>query len=524
MAPEISCNHPLPARVCLSMLSPLPASKWNYTTAAHLLNRAGFGGSPADIEKLTAMTPTEAVAYFVDYEKIPDTAPPPPDWAKPDPDRTEQYQKIQRMFKEDKDSAKTEAEKTAEAEKRRQMVQQIQRDQYKDLQEMRFDWLQRMATGPRPLQEKLTLFWHGHFATSAVKVKNPYFMWRQIDTFRQKGTGNWLDLLEAAATDPAMLIWLDQAQSRQAHPNENFARESMELFALGEGHYTEKDVTEAARAMTGWSLDRPSESYIYRPRIHDNGVKTVLGKTGNLDGHDVLEIIVAQPQAARFITGKLWKFFASDNPPDAELAEALADNFRSGGNNFAPFLRTLFSCEEFYAKEVMNNQIKSPVQWLISSVRLLQRDLPPSIVSTQMIKSLGQDLLLPPNVKGWDGGLSWITTNTLLARYNQAAILVMGEGNLGATGERRAGKVAERANEMARQLRPADVEKIISNEDRHDANTIIAKLEKRFIQGQLTEPHRQVLREYLEPRTDLNDQDIRHAIRLLMSTPEYQVT
>ena len=470
------------------------------------------------------MSPAEAVAYFIDYEKIPDTSDAPPDWAKHNLELVEQYQKIQRSFRDDKDSTKTEDEKRDLAEKRRQMVQQVQREQVRHLQEMRFDWLRRMANGSRPLQEKLTLFWHGHFATSAVKVRDAYFMWLQIETFRRKGSGNWLDLLEATATDPAMLIWLDQAQSRQQHPNENFARECMELFTLGEGHYTEKDVTEAARAMTGWSIDRPSQEYLYRPRIHDDGIKTVLGKTGNLNGRDVLEIIVAQPQAARFITGKLWKFFATDNP-EAKLIDALADNFRTGGNNFAPFLRTLFSSEEFYSASVMHSQIKSPVQWLVGSVRLLQRNLPPSIVATQMIKSLGQDLLLPPNVKGWDGGLSWITTNTLLARYNQAAILVMGQGNLGAEGDRPGLKmIAERANQMANQLRPADISNIISDDDRRDKNAVIAKLEKRFIQGQLTESHRQVLRDYLESRTDLNDQDIRHAIRLLMSTPEYQVT
>ena len=291
------------------MLNPLPASRWNYTTAAHLLNRAGFGGPPDQFENLAAMSPDVAVAWFVDYEKIPAEAASTPDWAKPNPERFEEIQKIQRMFRDDTEPAKTEDEKRAEAEKRREVVQQIQREQVKHGQEMRYDWLKRMADGPRPLQEKLTLFWHGHFATSAVKVRDAYFMWLQIDTFRRKGSGNWLDLLEAMATDPAMLIWLDQAQSRREHPNENFARECMELFALGEGHYTEKDVTEAARAMTGWSLDRPNQTYIYRPRFHDTGLKTVLGKTGDLTGRDVLEIIVAQPQAARFITGKLWKYF-----------------------------------------------------------------------------------------------------------------------------------------------------------------------------------------------------------------------
>lgn len=507
------------------MLSQLPASKWNYATAEHLLNRAGFGGTPEDVQKLAAMSLADAVAYFVDYDKTPDNAPPAPDWAKPDPERVQKYQEIQRMAREEKESAQTEDQKREAAEKRQEMVRQLQRDQLRDLQEMRYDWLKRMASGSRPLQEKLTLFWHGHFATSAVKVKDAYFMWLQIDTFRRKGSGNWLDLLEATATDPAMLIWLDQAQSRKQHPNENFARESMELFALGEGHYTEKDVTEAARAMTGWSLDRPNEEYIYRPRVHDEGIKTVLGKTGNLNGRDVLELIVAQPQAARFITGKLWKFFASENP-NPQLVDAMADAFRANGNNFAPFLRTLFSSEEFYSDTVMHSQIKSPVQWLISTVRTLQRDLPPPIVATQMIKTLGQDLLVPPNVKGWDGGLSWITTNTLLARYNQAAILVMGQGKLGADGGNRPGlqRIAERANRLANQMTPADVSKIVGEDERGDHNAVIAKLEKRFLTLALSDKHRQVLRDYLEPRTDLTDQDIRHAIRLLMSTPEYQVT
>ncbi|HZM06610.1 MAG TPA: DUF1800 domain-containing protein [Candidatus Saccharimonadales bacterium] len=505
------------------MLNPLPASKWNYTTAAHLCNRAGFGDTPEQIKKLARMNPQEAVGSFVDYSEIPDTTPALA-WAKPDPDRVERYQEIQRMAREEKNSTQTEDQKREVSEKRLKMVRELQRTQAMHIEQMRADWLKRMASGPRPLQEKLTLFWHGHFATSALKVQDAYFMWLQIDTFRQKGSGNWLDLLQAMATDPAMLIWLDQAQSRKEHPNENFARECMELFTLGEGHYTEKDVTEAARAMTGWSLDRPHEEYVYRPRLHDYGVKTVLGTTGNLSGRQVLELIVAQPQAARFITGKLWKFFASENP-SPQLIDALAESFRAGGNNFGPFLRTIFSSEEFYADSVMHNQIKSPVQWLVNSVRLLEREMPPPIVATQMTKTLGQDLLAPPNVKGWDGGVSWITTNTLLARYNQAAILVMGQGNLGATGDRPGQKMAAaRANEIARQMRPVDVNTIINEEERRDAQAVIAKLEKWFIQGQLTEKHREVLRDYLEPRSELNDQDVRHAIRLLMSTPEYQLT
>ena len=154
-----------------------------------------------------------------------------------------------------------------------------------------------------------------------------------------------------------MLIWLDQAQSRRQHPNENFARECMEFFTLGEGHYTEKDVTEAARAMTGWSLDRPTEEYRYRPFFHDEGTKNVLGRTGNLDGHDVLEAILAQPQAARFIAGKLWKFFAATEP-DPVLLDDLADVFRQSGQEFKPLLRAMFTCQEFYLPSVFRAQVK----------------------------------------------------------------------------------------------------------------------------------------------------------------------
>ena len=205
-------------------------------------------------------------------------------------------------------------------------------------------------------------------------------MWRQNELFRRLATGNWLRLLLEAGKDPAMLVWLDQAQSRKEHPNENFAREVMELFSLGEGHYTEHDITEGARALTGWSLDRINQNYVYRPFIHDNGDKTFLGRTGNLDGDDVIAQIVAQPQAARFITAKMWNYFAGQYPSD-ELNDALAAVFRANGNNFKPFLRVMFRSEEFYGDDIVRNEVKSPVQWLVGSVRMLECDLPPTLIS-----------------------------------------------------------------------------------------------------------------------------------------------
>ena len=505
------------------MLESLSSAQWNYSAAAHLLNRAGFGGSPAEIEKLVKLGLDKAVDSFVEYEKIPDSAP-ELNWAKPDPGRVDKFLAFRKMQEQSRKESLTPEERRSMEEKRREMQRDEQRTQQLHILELRGWWLARMANGPRPLQEKLTLFWHGHFATSAQKVRDAYFMWLQNQTFRTLGSGNWLQLIYAVAKDPAMLIWLDQAQSRKQHPNENFAREVMELFTLGEGHYTEKDVTEAARAMTGWTINRSQEKYEFREALHDAGEKTVFGKAGNYTGLDVLKLIVEQPQSARFITEKLWKFFASDNP-SPELIEALASVFRGAGNNFKPVLRAMFRSKEFYANSVIRTQVKSPVQWLVGSVRQLERDLPAPLVCTQLLKNIGQELLMPPNVKGWDGGLSWITTNNLLNRYNEAAMLVLAEGSLAAdSSNQRMRKIEEVANRMAQKMPVVDVSKILSAEERRQKELVIPALEKRFLQAKLKPKQAQTLRDFLDSRGELDDQDIRHTIRLIMSTPEYQLT
>src|SRR5208282_1230855 len=312
------------------------------------------------------------------------------------------------------------------------------------------------------------------------------------------------------------------------HPNENFAREVMELFTLGEGHYTEKDVTEAARALTGWSLDRLNEKFIYRPAFHDNGVKTFLGRTGNLNGEDVMVQIVAQPQAARFITAKLWNYFAGQPPPDS-MNDALAAVFRGSGNNFKPLLRVLFCSEEFYGDDVIRNQVKSPVQWLVGTARMLECDLPPVQISSGITRSLGQDLFAPPNVKGWDGGITWITTNTLLARYNDAATLVQGTTQqLSASDFARkpggpGGAVQEKAAQRV-HIGGVNVEKILSPEERADQDLLVKSLEHRLLQTTLKNEQQKALRDFLGSKTKLDDADVLTAIRLIMATPQYQVT
>ena len=490
------------------MLKPISSKQWDFKTAAHLLNRAGFGGAPAEIERFSKLGHEAAVAELLDFEKIPDDTK-DPDWAKPDPARAELFLKL----------------RNASEEERRRMQQQRQREDRERMLELREWWLRRMVNGPRPLQEKLTLFWHGHFATSMEKVREPYYMWRQNELFRRLATGNWLQILVEVAQDPAMLLWLDQAQSRKDHPNENFAREVMELFALGEGNYTEKDIAEAARALTGWSLDRENQRFADRPRQHDEGTKTVLRQTGNFDGRDVLRIVVEQPQAAKFITAKLWSFFAG-TPLSTELNDALAGVFRDGGNNFKPMLRAMFLSEEFYASEVVRAQVKSPVQWLVMGVRQLERDLPPPLVSTALTRQLGQELFQPPNVKGWDGGFAWITTNNLLARYNESATLVFGDTKSlqGAfSGPANLAKLAERRLERIR-LTGVNPEKFFTKEECGARDKFIAALERRFLQAELKATQRKALAEFLDARGELDTDDILGAIRLVMCTPDYQLT
>ena len=482
--------------------------RWNFTTAAHLLNRAGFGGTPEEIEKLAALGHEGAVAYLVDYERIQDNTADPA-WAKPDPERTEKFLAARR----------------AGEEERRKLLREAQQAERQHMLELRAWWLQRMAMGPRPFQEKMVLFWHGHFATSVDKVREAYLMWRQNELFRREATGNWLELLVEVAKDPAMLIWLDQGQSRKEHPNENFAREVMELFALGEGHYTEKDIAEAARALTGWAYERPAQKFVERPFWHDRGEKTIFGRTGNFNGQDFLEMVVEQPQAARFITAKLWNFFTGEMPSE-ELTTGMAAAFRKAGNNFKPVLRQMFLCEEFYAPSLIRNQVKSPVQWLVGSVRMLERELPPPMACMALTRNLGQDLFAPPNVKGWDGGLSWITTNNLLARYNEAATLVQGDtsamGGAGFANNPNVNMMVERRLRNSPVGR-VDVQKLFSAKERSDKEALLAALERRLLQGKLKPKQETTLREFLESKGELDDGEIREAIRLVMSTPEYQL-
>jgi uncharacterized protein (DUF1800 family) len=280
-------------------------------------------------------------------------------------------------------------------------------------------WLNEMVVTDSPFTERMTLFWHNHFTSSLKKVRSPMLMARQNALLRHYALGNFAQLLHAVSKDPAMLVYLDTASSRRGRPNENFAREVMELFTLGVGHYTEQDVREAARAYTGWSIDPASGDYKWRRFAHDDGQKTVLGRSGDFDGDQVLDILLAQPACAEFVTAKLWREFVSPAPRgdrerrDLERAAAI---LRDSGYEIRPALRALLLSEAFWAPENRATLVKSPVDLVVGTLRQFDVRYSDPLPFALVLRNLGQDLLSPPNVRGWPGGDAWINSQTLLAR------------------------------------------------------------------------------------------------------------
>jgi uncharacterized protein (DUF1800 family) len=276
-------------------------------------------------------------------------------------------------------------------------------------------WLREMLATPSPLTERMTLFWHGHFATSLQKVYSAKLMYQQNALLRRESLGNFGAMLHGIARDPAMLIYLDNAGSRKQAPNENFAREVMELFTMGEGHYGERDVKEAARAFTGYSLERESGTFRWRPMLHDRGEKTVLGRTGRFEGKDVIDILLAQQETAEFISAKLWREFVSPSP-DAKETKRLAGVFRDARYEVKPLMRALLLSNAFWADENRGVLVKSPVDLVVGTLRLFQVqpvDMRPAVIACA---TLGQNPFAPPNVKGWPGAEAWINSSTLLGR------------------------------------------------------------------------------------------------------------
>jgi uncharacterized protein (DUF1800 family) len=282
-------------------------------------------------------------------------------------------------------------------------------------------WLYRMLHGGHPLREKLTLFWHNHFATSNAKVQNAGYMVGQYELMYRHALGNFAELLQAMSKDPAMMVWLDTVQNKKGQPNENYARELMELFSLGIGNYTEKDIREAARAFTGWELK--NGQFFNNKAQFDPTEKTVLGKTGKWAGEDIVRICLEQKAAPRFIVRKLYRFLISESEaPSADLIEPLAVQFASG-YDFGRLVERMLRSNLFFSERAYRTRIKSPVDYVLGMARALEARMGTqngALNLTQALENLGQNVFHPPSVKGWDGGQSWLNGQTLLFRQNLA--------------------------------------------------------------------------------------------------------
>jgi hypothetical protein len=379
-------------------LDPIQPADWDRARAKHLLNRAGFGGTPEDIDRLATLTPVEAVRRIIDYEKV-------ENGDLPAFEHSGVYDPTLKVFPPSRPATTRKAETTGEAigvrvkpGGSRRMQPVVDRFFFwlrataLETRRIAAWWADRMVSTDRPLQEKMALFWHGHFATGADKVRDYRKMLVQLELFHQKGTGNFRELLIAVAQDPAMLVFLDAGQNVKGAPNENFGREVMELFTMGVGNYSEHDIREAARAFTGWTND--DLRFKLDEAKHDTG-------------------------------GKIYRYFARDDLSPV-LQERLGAVLRENDYELRPLLRTIFLSRDFYSEPSVGTRIKGPVDLIVSMCRELGLKRLPGVPDfNSSCGELGQVLLNPPTVAGWAQGRSWITPGMLLARGNLARQMLL---------------------------------------------------------------------------------------------------
>ena len=402
-------------------LTPISQEDWNAQRAAHLLERAGFGGTPEEIAQFAAMTPEAAVRRLVYHKGIANEL--------PKFDHSGVHDAGLEPFPASRPAATDLAKETGEsmgikvkpAGNRR--LQPVANKFFYWLRASRLEtnrvaywWANRMLATSRPLEEKMALFWHGHFATSEEKVRDYRKMLKQNELFRAQGTGNFRDLLISVAQDPAMLAFLDAGVNVKGAPNENFAREIMEMFSMGVGNYSETDIREAARAFTGWNF--VDLDFVVTREKHDDTIKTVLGKQGGFDGIDVIDVILSQPVTSEYVSGRIYRYFVrQDLSP--ELRAQLSARLRQSNYEIAPLLKTIFLSRDFYSPASMATHIKSPVELVISTYKKMGLTEVPGVPDfNDLTEALGQKLLYPPTVAGWANGKSWITPGLLLARGN----------------------------------------------------------------------------------------------------------
>jgi uncharacterized protein (DUF1800 family) len=559
-------------------LSPISPADWTYERAAHLIERAGFGATPEEIERLARLSPQHAVDQLVEYEAIDNSASKPFDesgvWDRGmDPFPPSRADAV-RQAREHGEALGVRALPEGSPRRLQPVVDKFfygLRANSIETQRLAVWWANRMLTTNRPLEEKLTLFWHGHFATGDAKVRDYRMMRRQNEMLRANASGGLRDLLVGILKDPAMLVYLDNGENVKSHPNENFGRELLELFTMGVGNYTERDVREAARSFTGWTND--VLAFKFDKDQHDFGDKVFLGKTAPLNGEDVIDIILAQPVTAEYVSAKIYRNFARDEVPAAIRTE-LGRSFRASGYQIKPLLKRIFLSRDFYSPAAVATQIKSPVVLVVSTYRKMGlRELPTIPDFGRLTSGLGQTLFDPPNVAGWAGGRTWITPATLLQRGNLfrdvlfadartfrapdrlmpatyarvgeniAKGMNVTEATKEGTGDAESnaqlerdedyntryasyrGYVAafDRTKPIPRHVADLNLSAMLTAAHATTAEAIVDHLTRRFLSVPLSQKDRGVFVDFLRDRSATSESDLRELLYLVLSAPAYQV-
>jgi len=572
-------------------LSAIDPAQWQQQHADHLLSRAGFGGSPAQRRSLACGGLHLAIAQLVYFKQL--------------PTQTLPAFEHSGVFDEGLDPFPPSRPAVTKLAKRQGHALGIKikpggnrplqpvvdkffywlRASRLETDRVTYWWANRMLNSNRPLQEKMALFWHGHFANNEDKVRDYRKMLQQLTLFQQLGLGDFQNLLLAVAKNPAMLAFLDAGVNTKHSPNENFAREVMELFTMGVGRYTESDIREAARAFTGWNFS--GLEFVRRVDLHDDGEKEFLGQRGHFDGTDIIDIILQQDASANYLAGKLYRYFVRRDL-DPSLQQQLGKHFKALNYNIADYLALLFQSKDFYAQASISSHIKSPIELLISTYKKAELTRVPGVPDFNTTsQALGQRLMHPPTVAGWSQGRSWITPSLLFERGNVAMAMLfpdiafiapdryprygssivavhkrlqqglditratmaqnqdassMAASNLLADRDEafntRLGsyrgwqKAIERVKPLSRHMAQINLTQWVIDAKATSALQVVDLLAARFISVQLAPERRQYLATFLESElgstdivaaTSYMEQPLRMLLHIILSQPEYQL-
>ncbi len=380
-------------------------------------------------------------------------------------------------------------------------------------------WCKQMTQSEVALREKLTFFWHDHFA---CRARIPWLAQQQNNSIRTHALGSFADLLMAVSKDPAMIQFLNNQQNKKSSPNENFAREVMELFTLGRGHYSEEDVKEAARAFTGWAFDPRTGEFLFRPRVHDDGMKLFRGSKGNFTGEDIIEQLINDRQTARFITEKVWAYFVSNEVRDEEIMRTLAAQFYQSNYNIQQLIQSIALSDWFYDTRFVGNRIKSPMELIIGLQLQTQGSfvIPATVAFLQ--RAMGQILFFPPNVGGWPQGREWIDSSSLTFRLSLPGILLRGDSTDFQSKDD--GDVNNLTNNygQARFAFQVDWAKIAQSFTANQSATTLQRIEDFLLAQPTTQANRALIEKYTS--TAANDLEfVQRAYIGYMSLPEYQL-